>query len=222
MRTKHITDGKNSQLVPNNVTFRLGEYTTLPAANATRKNHLAVQTGSVWFCNGTAWSALGLSLIDSDSFSAVASHSTGSVFSADYTSYLVLIGPYTSSAAATLNVRLRTGGADNSTGNNYYYSWGSASTASAVAATGNTAQNAWPLILTGSAITDAHLAITFTNPFAADQTTYSYHGAMRWATDCYALFGGGMHNAATSYDALSLIPASGTITGTIKIFGIRG
>jgi hypothetical protein len=59
MRTKHITDGKNSQLVPNNVTFRLGEYETLPTCNATRKNHTAVQDGTVWFCDGTTWGANG-------------------------------------------------------------------------------------------------------------------------------------------------------------------
>ncbi len=56
MRTKNIRDGVNSQLMPDNMTFRFGEYATLPTCNAGRKNHVGVQDGSLWFCDGTSWS----------------------------------------------------------------------------------------------------------------------------------------------------------------------
>src|SRR5688500_7443423 len=59
MRTRHISDGKNSQLVPNNVTFRLGEYATLPTCNASRKNHIAVQGGALYMCDGSNWLTFG-------------------------------------------------------------------------------------------------------------------------------------------------------------------
>jgi hypothetical protein len=35
------------------------------------------------------------------------------------------------------------------------------------------------------------------------------------------LLGGGRHGLNTAYDGFSLIPASGTITGTVRVFGMR-
>jgi hypothetical protein len=59
------------------------------------------------------------------------------------------------------------------------------------------------------------------DPFTAIQTSF-FGTSANWDngnTRTVAETSQGMHNAATSYDGFSILPNSGTMTGTVNIYG---
>lgn len=152
--------------------------------------------------------------------SAAASSSSSAIFTSAYASYLV-VGSLSMSAAAALTMRLRVAGVDAS-GANYYYA--NIALLAGGAVTANTASAATSFALTaagGSAWTDMVFQCLIRSPQLADETMVDYSLASRFTTGHQTLKGGGTYNATTQYDAFSVIPGSGNITGTIRIYGLR-
>lgn len=163
----------------------------------------------------------------SQTVSAVASVSFDNCFSATYTHYLVVRNLSGTVALNTLTARLRTGGAD-ATGANYRIQRIVASGSSSSAAQ-NTAQTSWNNGFLGSTETTAFgfSSTLISNPFDAAVTTawanwgYAQTGNIEQNVTLYA------HDLATSYDGISFILAqfggasTGTMTGTITIYGLR-
>jgi hypothetical protein len=169
-----------------------------------------------------AMPALGLVLIDDSDFSAAATVSRDGVFSATYENYLIVVGPYASSGAVSLQMRLRAGGVDNSTGTNYYWGLSNISSAAAHGLGGGAAANEWRFLSTGAAITEAHGCYWISTPFITQETTFSGTYGARHATASITGTTGGMHDEAASYDGFTLFPPSGNITGTVRTYGLRG
>ena len=60
-RNRHLRDGDNALHVPDGVSLKLGKYGTLPTCNAKRENHIAIQGGVIYLCDGSTWQAVGTS-----------------------------------------------------------------------------------------------------------------------------------------------------------------
>ena len=156
----------------------------------------------------------GLVKINTTSFSGVSSQSINDVFSATYTDYRILIN-FVASADNQLHLRLRVGGSDNSTASSYLTQEG----VSSGAATAFNRTTADRLYLGNSRTIRRSLVLDLANPFETLQTTGSsvqvYFDGGNAAAGSY----GYQHTQTVSYTGFTLIPASGTVTGSASVFG---
>jgi hypothetical protein len=153
-------------------------------------------------------SGAGLVYINTTTFSGVSTQSINNVFSAEYDNYKILID-VSKSTTSFLQLRWRAAGADNTT-TNYRYTEDSAFATS-------TAQN----ISNISNSNGSHRVYTVDviNPFKTETTQYFGMGVQK--------AGGqekrptGDFNATDSFDGLTLIASSGTISGLVTIWGYK-
>lgn len=150
-------------------------------------------------------------------FNAVTVLSLNGVFTSAFQNYRIVM-EYSASAGNTLNARLRQAGTDNSGAGNYVNQQFFASGTGSGAARSSGATNFWlgeysstQRCALSADIYSPQLA-TPTNLFSLVQ--YSGNSA---AIEIFA----GTHNQSTSYDGLTLLPVSGTIEGTVRIYGYR-
>ena len=183
-------------------------------------------TDKVEAYNGTNWaqvgaSAQGLTLINTTSFSGVASQSINDVFSATYTNYRIILTADSSVNSVDVNMRLRVSGSDNSSSN---YIWDRTQINGALTTENQSSGNSTPATswnfcamsggYPGFCIAD------IVRPFATDHTgftsSYSY-----WDSAANHANGriGGLTSVTTSYTGFTIIMGSGTITGTLSTYG---
>lgn len=158
--------------------------------------------------------------IATTSFSAASTVNVDNVFSSTYTHYLVVRSCSNTSAGINYNVRLRVSGADDS-GANYRRQSVSAdsTTVSGARATGATD---WTSGLGTSETTAIGFGmLRISNPFDTVRTT-------AWTDQGYTVTGNiGLdrrvfaHDLTTSYTGFTVIPASGTITGSVTVYGLK-
>ena len=159
----------------------------------------------------------GLTLINTTSFSAVASQSVNDVFSATYDNYKILLNNFTGSTGTTVSIRLRVAGADAS-GANYNRELLSCSntTVSAVRSTGLTTFEAISRMQSATPImTDIHLV----NPFIASETTAKIMDTEgQVGANINLLLATFNHTLATSYTGFTLL-SGGNMTGSVSVYG---
>ncbi len=63
--------------------------------------------------------------------------------------------------------------------------------------------------------------IQLSNPFAAAATGMMANWSGLVGTDPYVLAGSGFHTTATSYDSIRFVTSAGTMTGTIRVYGVQ-
>ena len=153
------------------------------------------------------------------SFSGASSVSLNNVFSSTYDSYKIIVDCLPSTTL-DLNMRLRVGGSDNSTSNyNRQYLLGNSTTVSAARSTG---QNLWA-INGGASAHRQLLDMTIVNP-ALSLSTGMYLGAAMNYDNTGALIvihNGYSFSATTTFDGLSLFVSTGTMSGTIRVYGYK-
>lgn len=161
----------------------------------------------------------GMVLLNTTSFSGVASQAITPVFSATYQNYKIILTFTANSLSANTRIRLRAG-ATNAAGNNYaragYYNYSSGSA-------GNLAQSGVASIDIGNQSSAAAgrnvYLFDFANPFLAKETTVNMGWAVQdtagfiWASISF------LHDLATSYDGFDIIADSGTISGKVSVYG---
>jgi len=157
----------------------------------------------------------GLVKINTTTFSAVASQSINDVFSTTYDNYLILTSHTNSSAAQDLNLRLRVGGADNSTASSYVRQLMEASGSSVSA--GRTTTDRHVFGVTNDILSNAQ-SLTVFNPFIAQPTVF-YSQDLNSRSNAFIAVWGGTHNQSTSYTGFTIFPSAGNITGKITVFG---
>jgi hypothetical protein len=156
--------------------------------------------------------------------SAVASQSINDVFSTTYTNYRIIVNQIPS-AVSNLNLRLRVSGTDAS-GNNYKYAaigYNSNNTAlnnySGGAADVSSFESISQSATTG---TDNIAVFDILNPFETKPTFLSGKG-QRFDSTGIGILGDfnytGRHSLSTSYTGFTIYPSSGTITGTVSVYG---
>lgn len=150
------------------------------------------------------------------SFTASTSISLNGIFTSTYDHYKVEIYT-TASSTAVLRVVLRSAGTD-STAANYDYTLLYANSATPGSAT--VAANAyWTLNASISSTMMKH-NLELTNPFLASPTT-AFGRSVAYASAVAPLVGsfGGGHRLSTSYDGLTFTTSTGSLTGTIRVYG---
>lgn len=158
----------------------------------------------------------GLVLLNTTSFSAVASQSINDVFSATYDNYKIVISGV-ASANQDFGFRLRVGGADNSTASSYVYQYvqGNSTTISGIRSTGNI----WYVGVIGNSL-KSQLELTLVSPFEVDTTNF-YCSASSAESSAFLRLSGGTHNQSTSYTGFTLSASTGTITGKVSVYGFN-
>jgi len=154
----------------------------------------------------------GLVLLNTTSFSAVASQSINDVFSSTYDSYKILINAV-GSTDLTLNLRFRVSGSDNSNSSYDYQTVAVASTTlTGSRATSQT--SAYIFVLRTSA---NELELVVVDPNKVAQTSWHTLG---YDADDGALLRthAGRFNATTSFTGFTLIN-TGTMTGSVSVYG---
>jgi len=163
----------------------------------------------------------GLTKISSTAFSAVTSVSVNNCFSATYQNYRVIITYSAASAGAQDSFRFRVGGADNSTAN-YTNSGFLVTTTPTTSTFGGAGLTSFSDFWFHSTSANESISMDILTPFAAERskmTTLGFGSAGGPAPN--ARYGAGVFTATTSFDGFSLISSSGTITGTIKVYGYK-
>lgn len=157
----------------------------------------------------------GLVLITSQSFSAASAVNVNNCFTSTYDNYLVELNVTSTSATAVfIYLRMRASGSDAATA--YYWSQVYTSWNTTVAGTGasNAAQWAVNYVTTAGPVGSV---INIQSPNLAQRTML--HGT--GSSDAAPTISSGYHNTASQYDGFSVYPASGTFTGTIRVYGYR-
>ena len=167
-----------------------------------------------------AASASGLTLIVKSSFSAITSHSLNNCFSATYDCYKVIV-TFTASTGTGIEIsyKLRSSGTDNSAdyAGTHLYAYGTSVGAQANGALGTDEFFAG----SSGAATAQYTSIVsdINTPFKTQPTTFlsrsSYGTALVFNNNNV-----GYHNNGNSFDGLTLIGSSGTLTGTIYVYGM--
>jgi hypothetical protein len=168
---------------------------------------------------GSAWvSPFGMTRLTTSTFSAQTSVSVNSVFSATYRNYKIILNCSSKSVNGAINMRLRASGTDTTT--NYNFGGNVFRTNAGTSPFGG---NATSLIRVGfSNLADTNYSLDVYNPFLAQNTSTSITG---WGGDVstwYSVFAGGNQESTTSFDGFTILPDSGTITGSLTVYGYRG
>lgn len=184
-------------------------------------------TDKVEAYNGTNWvqvgsSNQGLTLINTTSFSGVASQSINDVFSATYDHYKILLRLTAASTDLTVNFRFRVSGADNTTSNYNKVGWYVGSDASS--GNGNSlSQSLFQLGTFDTTNPTYHLHdILISLPFSTDYTQFqSTDGYKSQGGTHFSEFNSNWFNATTSFTGFSVYASTGNITGSVSTFGIN-
>jgi hypothetical protein len=164
----------------------------------------------------------GMVLLNTTSFSGVASQAVSSIFTATYSHYVVHLElTAVATADADIHLKLRATSTDSSTA---YYQTRQRINSSTTTITE---------ILNGSngfhigewdsgtplGIYNSHIDII--NPFEASQLTSMKHwfGSAQQNGNMAATYGAGHQGDATSFNGFNIIGSAGTMTGTIKVYG---
>jgi hypothetical protein len=174
--------------------------------------------------NGSAWivQSGGLVYLGGTTATASASINVDSVFSATYTNYLVQVSSFTASVEDFWAIRLRASGSTITASNYSQAGQLNANTTDTIFIRRTTSTNLWYGDLVTTLSTNPQLInLWISNPFAATSTRGHVQAAGCTNADFrlgnYAL----NYNATTSVDGIALVPyTSGTLTGTIRVYGI--
>jgi hypothetical protein len=154
----------------------------------------------------------GLEYVTKATFAAAGSVSVNGCFTTTYTHYRLLIEG-NGSVSQTVQMKLRAGGVDMSDSTvtkGEVYS--AAATAPARETSGETS-----IRLGVFASTHSSIAVDVFSPKLAD---YTCTLALSMATPTVYIEGG-YHGTATAYDGFTLLPSTGTFTGSLWVYGYR-
>lgn len=162
--------------------------------------------------------APGIVLIASQSFSSASSISVNNCFSSTYDRYLLALSVTGTSATGYQYLRLRSSGVDSTT--TYY---GAMSGWRSSASTYTDASNNVSQFTLGTAANNhSHWIINIFNPALSNALT-NFSGTMSAidGTSTYMCSIGGNHQTFAAYDGITVYPSSGTLSGSLKIYGYR-
>ena len=158
----------------------------------------------------------GLVLLNNTSFSAASNVSIDNAFSATYDNYRVLI--YADfSANVFCDFRFRASGADNSTSSYRNFVPNNAYNDTGISGFSGQDVSFIRIMGTSTGTKPSAMSMDIFSPQAVTNTNFLYSSA----GETRAGAGGGTFNATTQFDGFSFFPQSGTITGTVRIYGVR-
>jgi hypothetical protein len=180
-----------------------------------------VLTADSTAATGLAWAAASggsVVLVKTVTFSSASSVDLSDSFSSAYTHYFIN-GSMTSSADGDLLFRYRVSGSDNSS-SNYNYQLADI-TNTTVNNARLTSQTSGRLCATRAGGTRLSFKTELYNPFASVAKNWVGHAAIFSNADLYINQISGGFNDSTSFTGLTVYPSSGTITGSVFIYGYK-
>lgn len=164
----------------------------------------------------------GLVLVAASSFSAVSSVSVDDCFTSEYDNYRVIVQTTAASSDGNTNMRLRAASTDAS-GSDYVWQQVLVQSATVAGAGSGGLVAQWRWDDHDISVTPTPtLAFDVISPGLAAKTLFTGAevGVASNATFGF-IFRSGYHNLTTAYDGLTLLASSGTITGSIYVYGYR-
>ena len=159
----------------------------------------------------------GLTYITNSTFSSVSSVSINNCFTSTYANYLIIIDNMVCTGAVAVNLRMRASGSDNTSAN---YSYGQIAWAGgSLAGYGQSGQTSTTFAV-GNPSVVAQTTVQMTNPQTANPTSGTSSAARSPASSENFLYSFG-HNVASAFDGFTIFPASGTFSGTIRVYGYQ-
>jgi hypothetical protein len=208
--------------------------TAIPSPTDGQYSYLQ-DTNTTQFWNGSAWqtagSTPGLTLITPTSiansggsssasggqvtFTAVNSISLNGVFSASYDAYKIVIRFTGSAAGAGISYRNRLAGTDAITNYNTQYL-----DASGTSITGSRGSGTLASVGSFRSTGQAESWIEVYGPALAAETGIFSSCRERNLNISFSIFGDN-HTTATAYDGMTILPTTGTITGTVRVYSYQ-
>jgi len=167
-----------------------------------------------------AAAASGLTFINKTTFTGVSSVSVpNDTFTTTYDNYKVILTVNSTSANAALSIRMRTSGTDN-TSADYIGAMTGLSFQNVVNNNVSASATAWNLGTPQNGGTPRlQFEMGFIRPKLVEISNLNIHGT---AGDANGLVVGSMwFNTATAFDAFTFLVASGTMAGTIRVYGYQ-
>jgi hypothetical protein len=169
--------------------------------------------------NGSAWvSPFGMTLLNSTSFTAASTISVNNVFSSDYFDYKIMFSVTDRTSTPDVNFRLRNGGVDTSVN---YSRTGiltvfNSTTITVTNQVGTTSGLLFPL-----AVREFSADITVSNPAVASETILTYQAAGLTNSVIGHVSAFIQQDNASAFDGFTIFTSTGTITGNLRVYGLR-
>ena len=160
----------------------------------------------------------GLVLLNTTTFSSTSSVSIDNIFTSTYDNYkILLVG--TASTNGSCFMKFRTSGTDNTTSNyhNQMIVANDTTLGGSRLSPYSYAYLANNFVTTEDTVCD----INIYSPKLSRSTTWFNNSFTSATVNAYLQIQSGRFNGSTSFDGVSLLPSSGTMTGTIKIYGYK-
>ena len=169
--------------------------------------------------DGSAFVSIAPSFLTATStFSGVSSVSINNCFSADFTNYRFVANLTGSDTGGVqVSVKMRASGTDDSTNYSGVSHYGTSSAISRETRSASTAGAFFTVLGNRNAGVDG----VFYRPFQAAATNITDTFTAFATSNFFAGINGSEHNVSSACDGFSVIPASGTMSGTIRVYGIE-
>lgn len=157
-------------------------------------------------------------LINKTDYTGISSLSFNNVFSSTYENYIINFNHKSSAGTADAQIRLRSNGVDASGSTDYKYGHIYVRPNNSIASGVGPASFYLIVDYPGSTIQSAFQLRVF-SPNLPKATHFS--NEVSRAGDDISIWSVGRHVLETAYDGFTIFPQNGTLTGTLRIYGIK-
>lgn len=164
--------------------------------------------------SGIDWAGTGggLAHITTSTFTGSSAVNIDNCFTSTYANYRILFQAICSAGNPTVTVRMRAASSDNTAASYTRRGYYGGVTAANVNTTGATSWSMAVLSTTSPGLIGMDL-------YSPALTAYTLYQASVYDSTGYGIFIQGEHQVSSPFDGFSLTPASGTMTGTVRVYG---
>ncbi len=155
--------------------------------------------------------------IVTQSFTTSSTINLDDCFSSTYDNYKIFFNVNSTATGTDLRIRFRTGGTTNSSAS-YGSGWTYTGFPGGSVGQKGTVQGSTTIYFQDVSSEPCSTQMEIINPFGAFRTNATWLGVQG---NDYAVNGGGQFEGSTSFDGISFILGSGTITGTVSVYGYK-
>jgi hypothetical protein len=159
-----------------------------------------------------------MTLLNATSFTAAGTVNVNNVFSSDYLDYKLLLSLTTASPSPDVNFRLRAG-TDNSV--NYNRTGISTVFNSTTITVTNQVGTTSGFLFAITSGREISADITISNPAITSETILTWQASGLAASAVVHYQAGMLHDVPSAFDGFTLFTSTGTITGNLRVYGLR-